>query len=312
MLPISDAALAQADAARHKVDLMATPGVFLVRTMLAGAYIGIGVLILATAGGPLEAAGSGFAPLVKGLVFGVALTIVVVAGAELATSAMMILTQGAMLGRVPWGRAGLTLLAVTGGNLLGSMAFAALVHVSGVVGPGTAGGATIATMLEHKAHESGGQLFVRGILCNLLVCLAIWCGARLKSEGAKIALVFACVMVFITSGFEHVVANMTTFSLGLLGGLPGATVPEMARNLALVGLGNLVGGAVLVGAAYAYGVRAPRAAPQVARWQAQELDEAAEPLGVTAAHRVVEMGLPGRAPHDTPLPTGEAVPAAIR
>jgi hypothetical protein len=86
----------------------------------------------------------------------------------------------------------------------------------------------------------------------------------------------------------------------------------MARNLALVGLGNLVGGAVLVGAAYAYGVRAPRAAPQVARWQAQELDEAAEPLGVTAAHRVVEMGLPGRAPHDTPLPTGEAVPAAIR
>jgi len=316
VLPISDAALAQADAARHKVELMATPGVFLVRTMLAGAYIGIGVLILATAGGPLEAAGSGFAPLVKGLVFGVALTIVVVAGAELATSAMMILTQGAMLGRVRWGRAGLTLLAVMGGNLLGSMVFAALVHASGVLGPGTAGGATIATMLEHKAHESSGQLFVRGILCNLLVCLAIWCGARLKSEGAKIALVFACVMVFITSGFEHVVANMTTFSLGLLGGLPGATVAEMTRNIALVGLGNLVGGAVLVGAAYAYGVRTPRAAPQVApqvaRWQAQELDEAAEPLGVTAAHRVVAMGLPGRAPHDTPLPTGEAVPAAIR
>lgn len=312
MLPISDAALAQADAARHKIDLTATPGVFLVRTMLAGAYIGIGVLILATAGGPLEAAGSPFAPLVKGLVFGVALTIVVVAGAELATSAMMILTQGAMLGRVRWSRAGVTLLAVTAGNLLGSMLFAALVHASGVLAPGTAGGATIASMLEHKAHTSSGQLFVRGVLCNLLVCLAIWCAGRLRSEGARIALVFACVMVFITSGFEHVVANMTTFSLGLYAGVPGATVAEMARNLALVGLGNLVGGAVLVGAAYAYGVRAPRQAAQVARWQTQEVDEVHGELGAAAAHRVVAMGLPAVAPRDTRVPTGEAVPVAIR
>jgi nitrite transporter NirC len=322
VLPISDAALAQADAARHKVDLLATPGVFLVRTMLAGAYIGIGVLILATAGGPLEAAGSPFAPLVKGLVFGVALTIVVVAGAELATSAMMILTQGVLLRRVGWVRAALTLLACLGGNLLGSLVFGGLVHLSGVLAPGTAGGATIATMLEHKAHETGGQLFVRGILCNLLVCLAIWGAGRLTSEGARIAMVFACVMVFITSGFEHVVANMTTFSLGLFGGLPGATVAEMARNITFVGLGNLVGGAVLVGAAYACGVRAPRpaaeVAPEVARWQALPVPADAPERIDGAARRVVEVGLPGRAPHgtapvgDTPVPTGEDVPVAIR
>ena len=53
------------------------------------------------------------------------------------------------------------------------------------------------------------------------MCLAVWSAARLRSEGARIVVVFACVMVFITSGFEHVVANMTTFSLGLYGGLPG-------------------------------------------------------------------------------------------
>lgn len=253
MLSIPDAVDAQAAAARHKVYLTATPGLFLVRTMLAGAYIGIGVLIMATAGGPLAVAGSPWTPLVQGLVFGVALTIVLVAGAELATSAMMILTQGALRGAIGWGRAGVTLLACLVGNLAGAMVFAFLVHASGVLAPGTPGGTVLAGMIEHKAHETSGQLLVRGILCNLLVCLAVWCAARLRSEGARIAVVLACVMVFITSGFEHVVANMTTFALGLYGGLPGASVAEMARNLALVGVGNLIGGAILVGAAYAYG-----------------------------------------------------------
>ncbi|WP_315097910.1 formate/nitrite transporter family protein [uncultured Cellulomonas sp.] len=255
MLSIPDAVDSQAVAAHHKVELTASPGVFLVRTMLAGAYIGIGVLIMATAGGPLFVAASPFTPLVQGLVFGVALTIVVVAGGELATSAMMILTQGAIRGVIGWGRAGLTLLACMAGNLVGAMVFALLVHVSGVMAPGTAGGAVLASMVEHKADETSAQLLVRGILCNVLVCLAIWCAGRLRSEGARIAVVFACVMVFITSGFEHVVANMTTFSLGLYGSLPGATVGEMARNIALVGLGNLIGGGLLVGAAYAYGSR---------------------------------------------------------
>ena len=260
VLSIPDTVDAQAAAARHKVHLLATPGLFLVRTMLAGAYIGIGVLIMATAGGPLVVAGSPFAPLVQGLVFGVALTIVLVAGAELATSAMMILTQGALRGAIGWARAGLTLLACLGGNLLGAMIFAFLVHVSGVVAPGTPGGTVLAGMLEHKADATSMELFTRGILCNLLVCVAVWSAARMRSEGARLVVVFGCVMVFITSGFEHVVANMTTFSLGLYGGLPGADVIEMARNLTLVGLGNLVGGALLVGAAYAYGsTGAPRA-----------------------------------------------------
>ena len=259
VLSIPDTVDAQAAAARHKVDLLAVPGLFLVRTMLAGAYIGIGVLIMATAGGPLAVAGSPFTPLVQGLVFGVALTVVLVAGAELATSAMMILTQGALRGVIGWARAGVTLLACLGGNLLGAMLFAFLVHVSGVLAPGTPGGTVLAGMIEHKADATSLQLLVRGILCNLLVCLAVWSAARLRSEGARLVVVFGCVMVFITSGFEHVVANMTTFSLGLYGGLPGADVIEMARNLTLVGLGNLVGGALLVGAAYAYrGKGAPR------------------------------------------------------
>ncbi|WP_421734870.1 formate/nitrite transporter family protein [Cellulomonas sp.] len=280
MLSIPDAVDAQAVAAHHKVELMTTPGVYLVRTMLAGAYIGIGVLIMATAGGPLFVAASPFTPLVQGLVFGVALTVVVVAGGELATSAMMILTQGAIRGAISWGRAAVILLACMAGNLVGAMVFAFLVHVSGVLAPGTAGGAVLASMVDHKAHETSVQLLVRGILCNVMVCLAIWCAARLRSEGARIAVIFACVMVFITSGFEHVVANMTTFSLGLYGSLPGATVAEMARNIALVGLGNLIGGGLLVGAAYAYGSRPARTLEQPAVSDSGALHGDREPLAI--------------------------------
>lgn len=263
MLTVAEALDYQTHAARTKTDLARRPGVYLVNTMLAGAYIGIGVIIMATAGGPLADVGSGLTPLVQGLVFGVALTIVVVAGGELATSAMMVFTQGAMRGAISWARGGLTLLACLAGNLLGAAVLATILHLSGALGPGTAGGRMIASMIEHKAAESGTALFFRGVLCNLMVCLAIWCAGRLQDEIAKIVVIFACVMVFITSGFEHVVANMTTFSLGLWGDLPGATVGEFARNVALVGLGNLVGGGLLVGAANVVAAAPP--APAVPR-----------------------------------------------
>ena len=255
MLTITETVDYQARAATTKAGMLGMPLAFLVQTMLAGAYIGIGVVIMVTAGGPLVAAASPWAPIIQGTVFGVALTIVVVAGGELATSSMMYLTQGGMRGSISWGRAGLALLATLVGNLIGAMVFAAMVHLSGVTAPTTVAGAAIAGMIEHKAAESTVQLVFRGILCNLLVCLAVWCANRLRSEGARILVIFACVMVFITSGFEHVVANMTTFSLGLYGGLPGASIGEFARNVLAVGFGNLVGGGLLVGAAYAYGTR---------------------------------------------------------
>lgn len=278
MLSVAEALDYQTHAARTKTDLARRPGVYLVNTMLAGAYIGLGVVIMTTAGGPLVDAGSGFAPLVQGLVFGVALTIVVVAGGELATSGMMVFTQGAMRGSISWARGGATLLACLAGNLLGAVVLATILHLSGALGPATPAGRTIASMIEHKAHESGTELFFRGVLCNLMVCLAIWCAGRLQHEVAKIIVVFACVMVFITSGFEHVVANMTTFSFGLIGGLPGATVAEFARNVLLVGLGNLVGGGVLVGAANAVAAAPARAAGTPAAPGAPDPVAAADPL----------------------------------
>lgn len=240
----------QLDQAEHKVAGARHPLRYLVSSMLAGMFIGIAVVLMVSTAGPFAAAGSPGVKLVAGAVFGVALTLVVFAGAELVTSAMMILTQGAVTRRVPVGRAVGTLLFCFAGNLAGSMIFGWLVVQSGVLHSNSAAGQMIADMLTAKAHEGTGELFFRGVLSNVLVCLAIWGSNRLTSEAGKAILIFWCLLAFIASGFEHVVANMTTFAIGLFSPEPLTTWAEFGRNLLVVGLGNVVGGAVVVGLAY--------------------------------------------------------------
>lgn len=261
MLTIPETLRVQADAAVHKSDALRSGWRFLVSGMLAGAYIGIGVVLMVSTAGPLLAAGDGLAKLVSGLVFGVALTLVVFAGADLVTSAMMTLPQGALLRAVgPW-RAFGVIAATFAANLLGALVFAGLIALSGVLHSNAAAGQMLSDMLAAKAHESPLELFVRGILCNVLVCLAIWMCARVRSEVAKILLIFAAILAFISSGFEHVVANMTTYGIGLFSGDPNATIARFASNLLWVGLGNLVGGALIVGAGYWVVGGSPRRVP---------------------------------------------------
>lgn len=250
MLTIPEALDYQEHAAAAKVAATRRPFPFTIQAMLAGAYVGVAVVLMVSSSGPFLAAGSPAVKLINGLVFGVALTLVLVAGAELVTSSMMTLTQG-WARRSITGRQWLTTLLFTFfANMAGAFVFAGLVHLSGLMERGTPAGEMIASMLEAKSAESAQALFFRGILCNILVCLAVWGWVRLTSESAKLIMVFWCIFAFITSGFEHVVANMTTFGIGLFGGFPETSIGDFARNMAVVGLGNLVGGAVFIGLAY--------------------------------------------------------------
>lgn len=250
MLTIPQTLEVQAENAVQRVNGLRAPAGFVASSMLAGAYIGVGVVLMVFAAGPLLEAGDGFAKLVSGLVFGVALTLVVFAGADLVTSAMMVLPIGVAMRSTTAGRAAVALAATFVLNMVGALLFSSIVVLAGVLQASPAASNMLAGMLSGRADATALELFARGILCNALVCLAVWMGARVSSAGAKIALIYIAITAFVTSGFEHVVANMTIYSLGILSGDSNATFALYGGNLLWVGLGNLVGGGLIIGLAY--------------------------------------------------------------
>ena len=107
----------------------------------------------------------------------------------------------------------------------------------------------IAGVAAAKTSVGPWALMGRGLLCNLLVCLALWTASRVSSEPAKLALIWWCLFGFIGSGYEHSIANMTLLGLDVFGN-PGAGVGwgGYGYNLLWVTIGNTAGGVLLAGA----------------------------------------------------------------
>ena len=102
-----------------------------------------------------------------------------------------------------------------------------------------------------KMSAAPVALIARGALCNMLVCLAVWCGFRCKNEAAKLMMVFWCLFAFITTGFEHSIANMTLFTEVLLNPAGQAvSLGGAVYNLVMVTIGNMIGGIVFVALPY--------------------------------------------------------------
>jgi nitrite transporter len=110
--------------------------------------------------------------------------------------------------------------------------------------------ALVAAVVKAKNSATGPQLFWRSVLCNALVCLALWMAGRTRSDAAKLVVLWWALLAFISSGFEHSVANMTVFGLGIF--QDSASWSDLWRNLAYTVPGNIVGGGVLVGLCYAW------------------------------------------------------------
>ncbi|WP_435925078.1 formate/nitrite transporter family protein [Paenibacillus sp. DYY-L-2] len=224
---------------------------YLVSAMLAGAYVGLGIILIFSVGGPLAAAKSPFQTMVMGMSFGLALTLVVFAGSELFTGNNMFFTASTLAGRTTikdtlknWG-------IVFFGNLAGAVVLCLLIVGSGLFKTA----APEHLIFAASAKKMGApvmELFFRGILCNWLVCLALWMANRAKEDIAKLVLIWWCLYAFIASGYEHSVANMTLLSLSVL--LPNhpdtVSLAGWFHNMIPVTLGNIVGGAVFVGMAY--------------------------------------------------------------
>ena len=228
--------------------LKGSPLAFWLSSMMAGAYVGLGIILIFSVGSDVD---PGYRPLVMGTSFGIALTLVIFAGSDLFTGHTMFMSLGLLRGRTGVGDLASSWTMTWLGNLAGCAALAALFVAGG-------GGAMLGsksqflfTVAAAKMNAPALSLFARAILCNWLVCLAIWMAARMTSDAAKCIAIFWCLFAFIGSGYEHSVANMTLLLIVLLAKHPETvTWGGLAHNLFWVTLGNIVSGAGIMGLGY--------------------------------------------------------------
>ena len=216
-----------------------------VLAMLAGAFIALGAVFYTLVISD-SALGAGPTRLIGGLAFGVGLVLVLIAGCELFTgNSLMVL---------PWLEKKLSTAALLRnwfvvylGNLMGALIIACFVVLSGVLDTPNLS-ETAAKMAEAKLSLTPTEAMFRGILCNMLVCLAVWMSFAANSAGGKVSVVLLPIAGFVALGFEHSVANMYVVPVAMLAGLVPPDLVGFLRNLAVVTIGNVVGGVLIAGA----------------------------------------------------------------
>ncbi len=236
--------------------------------VLAGAFIALGAMfattVLAGADGVLP---FGVSRLLAGIVFGLGLILVVLGGAELFTgNTLMVMAWAA--GKLPLRDMLRAWTIVYIGNFIGAVGTALLVFLSGqyLAGHGSVAVVTLNIAAAKTALPFGHPLFL-GILCNVLVCLAVWLSLGARTTSDKLLAVLFPVSAFVAAGFEHSVANMYFIPLGLFvkewgpadmwsqiassaAAYGGLTWTSFFRSLIPVTIGNIIGGGALVGGVY--------------------------------------------------------------
>lgn len=235
--------------------------------VLAGAFIAFGAMfmtIVMTGSGDLP---WGVARLLAGLVFSLGLVLVIVGGAELFTGDSLMIVACASR-RITPGSLLRAWALVYAGNIAGAVGTAALVYLAGLHGfAGGAVGKTALAIASFKAALPTGQLFFLAVLCNVLVCLAVWMSFGARSAGDKVMVIVPPIAAFVAAGFEHSIANLYFLPYALavkhwagpefwtaIGGsatdYAALDLAGAAHNIVVATIGNLIGGSLLVGAVY--------------------------------------------------------------
>ena len=226
--------------------------------VLAGAFIGLGAMLFVLV---KSDASMGFATsqLLGGLVFSLGLLMVVVAGAELFTGNNLLVMAWAD-GRIRIGQVLRNWTVVCLSNFAGAAGLAVLVFWSGHTDlNGGAVGQKVVQLALAKQDLPFWTALMRGVLCNVLVCMAVWMAMAGRSVVDKAVAVVFPVMAFVAAGFEHSIANMYLMPLAMLIQQVGSPTPVAAATVTSMGmlgnllpviLGNLLGGAGLVGLVY--------------------------------------------------------------
>jgi len=234
----------------------------LILSIFAGVYIGFGAILATTVTQDLSAyTGVGFSKFMGGAVFSVGLMLVVICGSELFTGNNLI-PIAVFEKEATWGQALKSWGVVYLGNFVGSLLLALIYFGTGLwktEGVVNNLGNNAVAIANGKCALTFGAAFFRGILCNILVCLAVWLAVSSDTTIGRIWACFFPIMAFVASGFEHSVANMYFILIGIfIGTDPTVTATTSSlglgnmiiKNLIPVTLGNMVGGVIFIAFLY--------------------------------------------------------------
>lgn len=217
--------------------------------ILAGAFISFGAMFSLVA---MTGSGLGFGPsrVLGGVCFSLGLVLVVVAGAELFTgNSLMVMAwvDRRIAGRELVRNWALVLV----GNSIGAIGAALLFRLAdgGALGGGALG-ELAGAVGRAKTALAWDVALVRGLLCNALVCLAVWLSLAARDVTGRVVAIVFPISAFVALGFEHSIANLFLLPLALLLPAEGVTLAGAVHNLLWVTLGNVIGGAGFVGLAY--------------------------------------------------------------
>lgn len=234
----------------------------------AGVFISIAFVFYTTVTTGSSDVAYGLAKFAGGLAFSLGLILVVICGGELFTSTVLTSVAKAS-NRITWGQLARNWLTVYFGNMAGALIFVAMIWLAGqhMTADGE-WGINAMKIAQHKIHHTFIQAVVLGILCNLMVCLAIWMTFSCRSVTDKMLIVILPVAMFVACGFEHSIANMFMIPIGItiqslapaeFWTMTGHNPAEFAdltlshfifANLIPVTIGNIIGGGLLVGLTY--------------------------------------------------------------
>lgn len=234
----------------------------------AGIHIGIAFVFYTVVTTGAHDLPYGVTKLLGGIAFSLGLILVVITGGELFTSTVLTLVAKAS-GKISWRQLMKNWTVVYLGNLAGSVLLVAIMlSTRQYMEDGGQLGLNAMAISQHKLHHTFLQAFSLGLMCNILVCLAVWMTFSARSLTDKVMVLVLPVAMFVSSGFEHCIANMfqVPMAIGIKNFAPeafwqmtGANIADYAdlnmmdfiiNNLIPVTLGNVVGGGVFVGMWY--------------------------------------------------------------
>lgn len=233
---IGDLALQKGDLAKNK------PKIYLLRAIMAGFYLVVAIILSYTTGALVNKISPELAKISSAMTFSIALALICFLGGELFTGSNLVMGIGVYSKKVKVKHLVKVFILSYLGNLIGNV-FVSFIFVKS--------GASLELLKNYiepivtaKLALSPLEMVLRGILCNFIVCISVMASIKMKSESAKMTVMFWCIFAFVVAGFEHSIANMGTFSMAyfMIGDLP--LIPVFC-SMFWVTIGNILGGTVL-------------------------------------------------------------------